>query len=234
MSITSLKASESRAGSVKKKSKDTKKNNALDHSDWIDAARSILIDDGVGGLSLRRISAQLNATTGAFYWQFANLEKLLDDLREDWNTRNSAAFDRVFKDPGLDGLERYIGYVRILLREEEYDPKYDSAMRDWAHSCAKTRTVVAHVDNRRVAQLQALFAELGFGQKSARVRAMMTYFHQSGYYQMNIDETLEERLANIPYYAEIMVGPDFFPPDLTIKELRRLIFDNEAEDGSSD
>ncbi len=213
-----------------KTSKETKKNNALTRGEWIDAARGILIDEGVGGLSLRRIAALLNATTGAFYWQFSNLENLLDDLREDWKTRNSAAFDRVFDNSELDGFGRYIGYVRILLREDEYDPKYDSAMRDWAHSCAKTRAIVTHVDNRRVSQLQTLFAELGFNQRSARVRAMMTYFHQSGYYQMNIDETLDERLVNIPYYAEIMVGPDFLPANLTIKDLRRIIFDNVSRD----
>jgi len=214
-----------------KSSKDAKKNNALTHGDWIEAAHGILINDGVAGLSLRRIAAQLNATTGAFYWQFANLEALLNDLREDWRGRNSAAFDRVFDNSELDGFGKYIGYVRILLREDEYDPKYDSAMRDWAHSCAKAQAVVTDVDNHRVSQLQTLFTELGFNQRSARVRAMMTYFHQSGYYQMNIDETLDDRLANIPYYAEIMVGPDFFPANLTIKDLRRIIFENVSEDG---
>ncbi|PVH30660.1 TetR/AcrR family transcriptional regulator [Pararhodobacter oceanensis] len=203
-----------------------KKNSHLIHDDWIRAARGILISDGVGGLSLRRIAAVLEATTGAFYWQFANLEALLADLREDWRRRNSAAFDRVFGDPDLDGFGRYLGYVRILLREDEYDPKYDSAMRDWAHSCEKSHAVVTEVDARRVAQLEGLFTELGFNSRSARVRAMMTYFHQSGYYQMNIDETQEERLANIPYYAEIMVGPGFFPPELRGETLRRMIFDD--------
>ena len=63
---------------------------------------------------------------------------------------------------------------------------------------------------------------------------MMTYFHQSGYYQMDIDETLDERLANIPYYAEIMVGPDFFPADLTTKDLRLLIFEDAYDAGPRD
>lgn len=200
------------------------KNNALTREDWIATARGMLIADGASGLSLRRIATQLKATTGAFYWLFANLEDLLDELREDWRTRNSAAFDRVFDNPELDSREKYIGYVRVLLQEDNYDPNYDSAIRDWAHSCETTQAVLTGVDNRRIAQLQTMFADMGFNPRSSRVRALMTYFHQSGYYRMEIDETLEERLANIPFYAEILVGPGFVSTDMPIEDLRSLIF----------
>ncbi len=200
------------------------KHSALTRSDWIGAAREILTTEGVSSLSLRRIAARLNATTGAFYWLFSNLEDMLDGLRMDWQTRNSAAFDRVFDSPDLDCHGKYIGYVRVLLQEGAYDPNYDSAMRDWAHSSELTRAVLTEVDNRRIAQLQTMFADMGFSPRASRVRALTTYFHQSGYYRMEIDETLEERLANIPYYAEILVGPGYISADLPIEDLRRLVF----------
>ena len=201
---------------------------ALTRGDWIRAAREALIAQGVSSLSLRGIAARLNATTGAFYWLFSNLEDLLSGLREDWRTRNSAAFDRIFDDPELKAREKYIGYVRVLLQEGAYDPNYDSAMRDWSHSSELTRAVLAEVDNRRITQLRGMFDEMGYSPRSSRVRALMTYFHQSGYYRMEIDETLDERLANIPYYAEILVGPGFISANLTVEELRRLVFDDAA------
>lgn len=204
------------------------KNNALTRSDWVGAAREMLIAEGAASLSLRRIAARLNATTGAFYWLFSNLEDMRGALREDWRTRNSAAFDRVFDNPELDCHEKYIGYVRVLLQEGAYDPNYDSAMRDWAHSSELTRAVLIEVDNHRIAQLQAMFDEMGFSPRSSRVRALMTCFHQSGYYRMEIDETPEERLANIPYYAEILVGSGFISADLPPDELRRLVVGEAA------
>lgn len=195
-------------------------------------ARVMLITDGPSSLSLRRIAARLDATTGAFYWLFSNLEDMLSVLREDWETRNSAAFDAVFDDPGLDCYEKYIGYVRVVLQERSYDPKYDSAIRDWANSNDLTRDVLTKVDNNRIAQLQNMFIEMGFGHRAARVRALTTYFHQSGYYWMGIEETLDERLANIPYYAEILVGSGFISEDMTIEDLRKLVFHAAKEDSA--
>lgn len=203
--------------------------NALTRDDWIGVAREMLISEGASKLSLRRIATRLNATTGAFYWLFSNLDDLLDGLCEDWRTRNSAAFDQVFDNPDLDCYEKYLGYVGVLLQEEIYDPNYDSAMREWAHSRQEVRAILLVVDNRRIAQLQAMFDEMGFSPKSSRVRALMTYFHQSGYYRMEIDETLEERLSNIPYYAEILVGSGFIPVDMPIEDLRTLILGKFAE-----
>ncbi len=216
-------------GAMKTTGENSNKNNPLTRQDWIDTARTMLIEEGVSSLSLRRIASRLGATTGAFYWLFSNLEDMLAGLRKDWETRNSAAFDAIFDHSKLDCYEKYIGYVRVVLKESGYDPKYDSAMRDWANSNELTREVLTRVDNKRISQLQTMFGEMGFNQRAARVRALMTYFHQSGYYWMGVEETLEERLANIPYYAEILIGSDFFSEDMTHNDLRNLILGEQAE-----
>ena len=50
---------------------------------------------------------------------------------------------------------------------------------------------------------------LGFTGKAAQVRAYVTYFHQTGYNAMQVSEPREERLLNIPYYAEVLTNrPD--------------------------
>ncbi|AHD03624.1 TetR/AcrR family transcriptional regulator [Leisingera methylohalidivorans] len=206
--------------------KTDRKETPLEKADWVAAARSILVSDGISGLSLRRLAAELDATTGAFYWLFSNLDELLQALREDWVTSNSAVFNRVFDDPKRDCRRKYLGYVRVLLSETDYDPKYDNAIRDWAHSCPATAEVLKKVDARRIGQLEEMFNDFGFQGRAARVRALTTYFHQSGYYRMGVTESLEERLANVPYYAEILMSNDFLPPELGVEEIKRLIFES--------
>ena len=60
-----------------------RKDRNLDKASWIAAARKTLIDKGIAGISLRQLAEELGATTGAFYWQFENLEDLLEDVRQD-------------------------------------------------------------------------------------------------------------------------------------------------------
>ena len=81
------------------------------------------------------------------------------------------------------------------------------------------------VDARRIGQLEEMFNDFGFQGRAARVRALTTYFHQSGYYGMGVTETMEERLSNVPYYAEILMGDDILPADLTTEEIKRIIFE---------
>lgn len=45
---------------------------------------------------------------------------------------------------------------------------------------------------------------LGFEGRAAQVRAHVTYFSQTGYNAMQVTEPREERLPNVPYYAEIL------------------------------
>lgn len=176
----------------------------LQREAWIEAARRLLIDSGIYGISLRKLSESLNATTGAFYWQYKNLEELHEDLRQDWATRNTAPFTAAIEAAEPDGMSQYLAYVRVLVLEEDYDPRYDNAIREWAHLSPRTAAVLRDVEQLRIAQLKRMFMAMGFDQKPAEIRARVTYFHQTGYNFMQITETVEERLANIPFYAEVL------------------------------
>lgn len=171
---------------------------------WIGAARDILIQGGVGALSLRKLSEALDMTTGAFYAQFDGLEDLHDALRADWVQRNTDPFTRAIEAAGPDGMKQYLAYVRVLVLEDEFDPRYDNAIRDWAHSSAATADTLRGIEEFRIEQLRRVFEDLGFAARAARIRAQVTYFHQVGYNAMQIRESREERLRNIPYYAEIL------------------------------
>lgn len=190
--------------------------------EWILAAKSILISDGIQGLGLRRLAQKMGMTTGAFYGHFKNFDHLLDALRNDWLVRNSAGFDENF-DKARGHQDRYFGYLRILLDDTLYEPAYDGAVRDWAHSSTQTAQLLAKVDARRIGQLEQMYRDFGYETHSAHVRAQLAYFHQIGYYSVGIDEPIDDRLRNIPYYAEI-ICPQSMPVDIPLEELRLRIF----------
>lgn len=176
----------------------------LKHADWVAAARKALIDRGISGISLRALAESLGATTGAFYWQYEKLEDLLEEVRQDWAKRNTDPFTRAIEAAGPDGMRQYLAYVRALVLENDFDPRYDNAIRDWAHSSPRTADMLREIETFRIEQLRAVFEAMGFAGKAALIRARVTYFHQTGYNAMQITETLEERLSNIPYYAEVL------------------------------
>jgi AcrR family transcriptional regulator len=176
----------------------------LSRQDWIVAGRQVLIDKGIAGIRLRALSESLGATTGAFYWQYRRLEDLLEDIRQDWARGNTDPFTRAIETAGPSGMRQYLAYVRTLVLGNEFNPRYDNAIRDWAHSDPRTAKVLREIEVFRINQLRAVFEAMGFSGRAALIRARVTYFHQAGYNAMQISETLEERLQNIPYYAEIL------------------------------
>ena len=182
----------------------TRRRGELTRDDWVEAARGILIEGGMGALSLRRLSETLGVTTGAFYSLFANQDELHDAILQEWIRCNSEPFTRAIGAAGPDGMAQYLAYVRELVLGTEFDPRFDNAIRDWAHSAPKTAAVLRQIEAFRLEQLHQVFQAMGFTGKAALMRARVTYFHQVGYNAMQITETLEERLANIPYYAEIL------------------------------
>lgn len=176
----------------------------LTRQDWIAAARAVLIGRGVGALGVRSLAAAMNVTPGAFYWQFRNLEALHEALRVDWAETNTAPFTRAIAAAGPDGLRQYLAWVRVLVIEDEFDPGYDNAIRDWAHHAPATAAVLARVEAFRIEQLRGVFTAMGFVGYTAEIRARVAYYHQVGYNAMRIHETRDQRLRNVPYYAEIL------------------------------
>jgi AcrR family transcriptional regulator len=176
----------------------------LTRDDWVAAARAVLIARGISAVGVRALAAAMHVTSGAFYWQFRNLEDLHQALRADWADRNTAPFGRAIAAAGPEGLRQYLAWVRVLVAEDEFDPGYDNAIRDWAHRSPETAALLAQVEDFRIAQLRGVFEALGFQGPQADIRARVSYYHQVGYNAMRVREPHAQRLRNVPYYAEIL------------------------------
>jgi len=176
----------------------------LDAGDWLEAARKALIAGGIGAVKVEPLAASLGVTAGSFYWHFENREELYSRLLEAWRTANSAAMVRAAGLEGATAEERFDAFINIWVTEGDYSSSYDAAVRDWARTSDKVRRAVHFVDAFRVSLLKGIFQDLGYDSDRAEVRARITYFHQVGFYALDLRDDERTRLRLRPLYFEAL------------------------------
>jgi len=175
---------------------------------WLDTARRALIEEGTAGVEINKLARRLGSSRSGFYWFFKDRAQLLDELLVLWAHSSTILFERVLRDQHEDGLAEYLALTNLWIDENEYDPKWDGAIRDWARTSEPVRKVVEAVDQKRIAALEQIFKHIGYQGKEANVRARVMYYHQVGYYAMGVCESQRERRALIPYYKKALTGRD--------------------------
>jgi AcrR family transcriptional regulator len=173
---------------------------------WLDAARQALIEEGTAGVEIKKLAKRLGASRSVFYWFFSNRAQLLEELLGYWAQTSTVLFERILQAPGHNGTAKYLAMTNLWVDEQEYDPKWDGAVRDWARTSAVVRKVVQAVDQKRIAVLEQIFNDIGYTGTEAHVRARVMYYHQVGYYAMDVQESQSERRALIPYYQKVLTG----------------------------
>jgi AcrR family transcriptional regulator len=179
----------------------------LGAADWIRAAREELIRHGILAVKVDRLARRLRVTRGSFYWHFSSHRDLLEQLLKSWVATNTAPFKRLLTS-GLDGYGKFQAVVDLWLSEDEYDPKFDTAVREWARVSSHLARVVRHADEERIEVMRQIFLDLGYEREDALVRARITYFHQVGYYALGIVESVQKRRKLRGYYMRALVGKD--------------------------
>ena len=173
---------------------------------WLDTARQALIEEGTAGVEINKLAKRLRVSRGGFYWFFKDRAQLLEELLAYWVQTSTVLFERILKVPDRNGMEEYLAMTNLWVDENEYDPKWDGAVRDWARTSEIVRKVVQSVDSKRIAVLELIFNDMGYEGKEANVRARVMYYHQVGYYAMGVQESRRERRALIPYYRKVLTG----------------------------
>ncbi len=173
---------------------------------WLDTARRALIEDGTAGLEINKLARRLRSSRGGFYWFFKDRAQLIEELLDYWAKSSTTPFERIVAAPDKTGIEKYLAIVHLWIDETEYDPKWDGAVRDWARTSETVHAAVAAVDQKRIALFEQLYVQMGYKGKEANVRARITYYHQVGYYALDVQESRRERLALLPYYLKVLTG----------------------------
>jgi AcrR family transcriptional regulator len=177
-----------------------------DRGDWVEAARQALIEGGVAKVKVEPLAAMLGVTTGSFYHHFRRRQDLLDAVLEHWELRNTEPWIRAVREAGEDPDDQIDALFDAWLAESDYNPRYDSAVRDWARVSKTAEVAVRRVDERRIDLLKGIFLGFGYDEVYAFIRARITYFHQVGYYAMEIIEPRAVRDRWRPIYRDVLVG----------------------------
>lgn len=173
---------------------------------WLDAARAILMREGIAGVKIDRIARRLKVTRGGFYWFFDSHRQLLNALLADWEERNTEGFKSAVRSAGRNGMAEFQALVDVWLNETSYSPAWDAAVRDWARVSTKVANAVRRTDDIRIEVLRQVFTDLGYESQEAFVRARISYFHQVGYYALGVRESRAERLRLMPLYTRVLTG----------------------------
>jgi AcrR family transcriptional regulator len=175
--------------------------------DWIAAAREMLIEGGIAAVQINPLAGRLGVTRGGFYWRFKNRRDLLDHLLLDWESSNARHFLDRLSEPG-NLAERMDRLIDLWMEERQFDPRLEAAIRQWARIEEPVRERVRVVDLGRIRAIADIFLQAGFAPDDAEARARIIYFHQIGYYTLDLGESAEQRAAMRPHYTRVMCGYD--------------------------
>lgn len=179
---------------------------SLSRQDWIEAAREVLIKDGIERVKVEPLAERLKVSRGSFYWHFVDHQALLDALLSLWEETALEPMRAVSTEPALTAAQRYEKFMRVWVQGEPYCPIFDLSIRRWAMVSPDVSRVIKRVDDARIGLLTDIFRDMGHEPDEAFIRARITYFHQIGYYASDVHESAETRERYWPLYVKILAG----------------------------
>lgn len=191
--------------------------------DWLEAARAILIEDGVSEVKILTLSNRLGVSRSSFYWYFKDRTDLLEALLTHWEETNTAHLIRHTTLPAQTITEAVALYFRCFLDDRFFNHRVDFAIREWSRRDARVHDMVARNDRTRQEAICAMFLRHGYDAEEADIRARILYYQQIGYYALDLNEPLAVRQHRIAGYLYGFTGKKALPEEV------KSLFDYTAE-----
>ena len=183
-------------------------------ADWLNAARDVLVTEGVAEVKVLTLSHRLKVSRSSFYWYFENRQDLLDHLLADWEARNTRMLEDRCAAPAKTITASVCNFFTCFVDPDAFDRGLDFAVREWARRDAAVRKRIDAADATRIKAVTALFARHGFDAADADARARILYFMQLGYHALDVREDLSERLSRVEGYLRGFTGQEPDPDDV--------------------
>ena len=182
--------------------------------DWLNAARDILVTEGVANVKVQPLGAQLGVSRSSFYWYFENRSGLLAALLEEWAARNTVRIVAQCNAPSSNITEALCNFFRCFVDDSQFDRGLDFAVREWSRRDPALRTRVDAADTARLDAVIAMYARHGYTPEDADTRARILYYMQLGYHALEVQEDMGLRLSRVPGYIEGFTGQTADPAAL--------------------
>lgn len=173
--------------------------------DWIDAALAALESEPIDQLRILSLASVLNVSRSSFYWYFSDPEELRNELLALWEHNTTSIVERAER-PASSIVAACLGVFECWADPRLYHAVLDLSIREWARRDERIGGMVNDADRARLDAITDMFQRQGFDSVDAAVRARLLYHSQVGYYAVNTDETIPERLRLLPEYLVAMTG----------------------------
>ncbi len=188
--------------------------------DWLNAARDVLVSEGVGEVKVLALSHRLGVSRSSFYWYFKNRQDLLDDLLTGWEARNTRTIAERCATPAETITGAVCNFFTCFIDPKLFDRGLDFAVREWARRDASVRQRIDAADATRIEAVTAMFSRHGYDASDADTRARILYFMQLGYHALDVREDMEVRLSRVKGYVRGFTGAE--PDALDLSEFLRF------------
>lgn len=160
----------------------------LDRNEWIEAATTVLAEQGMDGMRVEVLAKNFGVTKGSFYWHFKDRQDLFDAVVQTWKEGRIRDIDK--QTTAAPGEER----AQLLHVIDVYSANrnrkgitIELAMRDWARRDPQVAAVVEEVDTWRLECTRKLFVASGLSDSEAKSRSLLLYAYVFGQSLMAYD-----------------------------------------------
>jgi AcrR family transcriptional regulator len=180
-------------------------------NDWLNIARDILVNEGVGDVKILKMAAQLGVSRSSFYWYFEGRRDLLDALLDEWANRNTAKIIAHCQRDADNISVALCNFFQCFVNPAIFDTGLDFAVREWARRDPALRVRIDAADDERMLAIKAMYQRHGYHAEDADARGRILYFMQLGYHALKEAEPMAERMSRMVPYMRGFLGAE---PDM--------------------
>jgi AcrR family transcriptional regulator len=176
---------------------------------WIDAATTVLVDQGIDHVRVDVLAGELGVTRGSFYWHFRDREDLLRRVLQAWSDRSTAQLTRRLESARNDPREQLRDVISLPFRGRAAAraARIELAIRAWARRDEMARLAVDAADAARIGYHETIFAALGFDGDEARQRGFLLYSYEVAESLLHRQGTAAQRQARAAFVLQLMLQP---------------------------